>query len=452
MCAGCAWYDPGKTPTAIAQSVQSCAIVGARAYDDGAISGCVTSAVRASDFKRMDESHSKFTNGIVRMMIERYVIPADVEIALEAYDALFCMDIKIGKDLYDSGWKNSSGSGITTQLNTIVAAAREYVTTCYAALVAVNPGTTDINLLKVTPSSIEKAMNKIKLGNLDNGARSEEQARVYFYNHIGPCYGDDGAAPSIPKIPDEAWRIACNFMSDVYGMQVEVEFIGLDQPIEYLSRVYPNPKGSLASYCLVRKALNKLSISRTDNEAKFTAKLRGYATTDLRTPIVGAYLRTVARINKIDLQPFSCDAQAEMERLYVTDRDMYYRVANGPFPWDEGASAEMFDAVRKEFGFTGTELRAYVEAIEKAQTWSELEELQLPRVGEAKEDPPNVLRMASHRPPRSGQPDCDLDLPQSVFDDETPLSEAAAASRHDSFVETCRAFGSTDKWYEHPLE
>jgi len=406
ICKGCSWYDPGKTPTGIAESVQACAVTGALAADDGSVSGLVTSAVRASDFKRMDESHSEWTNGIVRALIKRYITLEDVELALAIYDALFCMDVKIGKKFYDSLWKNSSGSGITTQLNTIVAAAREYITTCYAALVAANPGTVDLNLLKTTSSGIEKAMNKIKLGNTGNGAQPGEQARVYFYRHIGPCYGDDGAAPSIPRISDIAWNIACEYMTEVYGMQVDVEFIGLDQPIEYLSRVYPNPKGSLASYCLVRKALNKLSISRTDNEDKFTAKLRGYATTDLRTPIVGSYLRAVARINKIDLQPYSCEAQTEMERLYVTDRDMYYRVANGPFPWDEGASAEMFDAVRKEFGFTGTELEAYVNEIEKAQTWSELEELQLPRVGEAKEDPSNILRTASHRPTRPGQPDC----------------------------------------------
>jgi hypothetical protein len=80
-------------------------------------------------------------------------------------------------------------------------------------------------------------------------------------------------------------------------------------------------------------------------------------------------------------------------------------------PWDTGAKDDQFSVAKAEFGFTGTELDDYVELMDKANTWDELEALLLPRTYDPKPDPLNITRLAAYRDAGEGR-DEDVRYPE----------------------------------------
>lgn len=384
---GCSWFNPGCTPTEIADAVQACAKKGAAA---AAITPSVTSGGHAADYSKMDETHSEFTNTFTKALISHFTHPNDVDKAMEIYDNLFNMPAKIkskdtGSETTSTGWKNSSGSGITTELNTIVSAIREMTTT---AIAMVLPYTENVqNTLSrsnpLTKKAFLAAMMKAQKGVYKNVMIPEDEGQLLrmAYRSIGPKFGDDSLDPATEHVSDATWLKCSQYLSECDGMKTEVDFMCTTPnnivPWEYLSRIYPNPIASGTSHCKIVKALDKLCISLNSDADRYAMKCRGYWTVDSKTPVVNAYLKAMSKIHKFELSPLDSDQQT-LEELYYYDRDLFYKVQGGAFPHDEQTEHLLIECASKQLQFTGGELLTFMDDMSKCRTRKELSEFVLP--------------------------------------------------------------------------
>jgi hypothetical protein len=428
----CRWFNPGDNPEQIADSIRHCATMGA---DAARLSPLVTSGGHAADYAKMDETHSEFTNTIVRSVIEYFAAESCVAEALETYDKVFNMAATLHKKKLSTGWKNSSGSGITTELNTIVSAFREMVTTSIAMVLPFAAEGTAKKLSIKHPMSanvFKTAMVAAQTQAYTHLFIPQDEGRLLrmAYRYIGPKFGDDSLDPAIPLVTDEMWLMCSRYLTQCDGMKTDVEFISTlpsnPQPWEYLSRMYPSPIASGTSYCKIEKALDKLSISINSDPERYALKCRGYWTVDSKTPVVNAYLMAMARIHDFELDPLIPDEKT-LDELYYADRDLYYKVKAGPYPTDEQSEELLFETAAKQLAFgTGTELQQFMEGLSKATTRKEMAEFKLPLVpGSAvKVDPPNTTRVAAssgqvtlEQQPRASRPSARKSRPKRTAND-----------------------------------
>jgi hypothetical protein len=165
----------------------------------------------------------------------------------------------------------------------------------------------------------------------------------------------------------------------------------------------------LASYADVHKALRKISVACNLELEKYKLKLRGYWTTDSKTPGIREYLIAVARMYKVELRSFDVivetddDGNAvlseELVKLLTTDRDMFYRVAGGPHCVTDEDVPMMSEAIAHQVGFTASELQTWLESLEQCMSWDELDAFQLPGVDyDPDDEPEGTVRMAGPVP------------------------------------------------------
>jgi hypothetical protein len=200
-----------------------------------------------------------------------------------------------------------------------------------------------------------------------------------LYTWIGPKFGDDGLDHGTPYVSDHVWRCAMQYVGDQIGVQRTLDTTRASdgQSVEFLSRVYPNPSLSLTSYCKVMKACAKLSIAINRDRDKYILKLRGYWTTDKATPVVGAYIKALSNLYKIELEDFHSDA--DFAQLEEVDRDLYHKVEHGPYPTDASASMLSYQCVAAELGeASGGALQLFDEKLRICDTWLGIAEMLAP--------------------------------------------------------------------------
>lgn len=369
-----------------------------------------TSGIREKDFTKMDEMHTEYTALVTRAFIRYFFHESCVEEALEIFEALFNMRTKVGSSVIDSGWKNSSGSGITTVLNCLVNAVLEMATTVVSLCMTVKNVDDDVTAAAIASGEYELTVKEIRrcMTEIQNDERFKRLTTYgtlmdMAYKWIGPKFGDDALDPGTPFVSDLRWAVASQYVEKNIGMVTKMGHVScvLREPCEYLSRVYPEPVHTLVSYCKIEKACDKLRISQTDEVEKYALKLQGYATTDINTPIVGPYIKAAAAVYEVDLTkgPALAKDTEFMARLYDIDRDMYFRLSNGPFPACED---EMADDLRRvsvahQFGFTGPELFDYDKRLSEMKTQEAVAGMRLPNDPAKKPqvDPENVHRASA---------------------------------------------------------
>lgn len=441
----CRHYNPGSTPHQIAESVRAVYTLGLehevaittqperRVAPDGLVytedefagffggldeweqatvkeNDYTTSGIREKDFSKMDEMHSEFTSNVVRSLIRHFFHPSCLDEALAIYEKLFKMRTQVGKEIIDSGWKNSSGSGITTVLNCLVNAILEMMTTVVSLCLNVQDQDDEATLAAIksgeyalTVKELRRCMSVVQGDKRFKGLSTYGTMMEMAYNWIGPKFGDDALDPGTPFVSDVRWSVASEYVQKNIGMVTKLGFVSclLRQPCEYLSRVYPDPIHTLVSYCKIEKACDKLRISQTDDVSKYALKLQGYSVTDINSPVVGPLIKAAAKVFNIDLT--RCDAIVQdteyMAQLYDIDRDMYYRLSNGPYPpcEDEMADDIRRVSVARQFGFTGPELYDYDERLSEMTTREQIATMRLPVDPDKtpKIDPDNVHRVAA---------------------------------------------------------
>jgi hypothetical protein len=226
------------------------------------------------------------------------------------------------------------------------------------------------------------------------------------YAVIGPKFGDDGVGAHLPKICDADWKESATFITETIGMVLKVSFARPENGTFFLGRHYPKPLESLASYADVSKACRKISIARNGDLEKYKLKLHGYWTTDSKTPGIREYLIAVARMYDVNLHAYEGIVQVddegrpvlseEMAHLLASDRDMFYRVAGGPYCVSDEDVPMMLEAIATQIGFgSSSECEAWLEALSKCATWEELDSFQIPGGDfDPDEEPECTVRMS----------------------------------------------------------
>lgn len=398
------WYNPGSTPQEISDSVSEVYRMShchELHYEGG--------GVRSVDYTGADEKHCKHSNRILRKVIEYFFTDGDRAEALRIYDSCFNMPLQVGPKVKSSGMKNSSGTGITTVLNTGVFSERELETTTIAMVFRSMEDTGELTKGEYIKSDdgedrpypvlthkvflkhlriIQDTWDLHKIGNVRWWALPKYAVEI-AYTWIGSKFGDDGLDPATPFVDNGTWERAMLYVDRMDGFVRKLETTSAvkEEPVEYLSRIYPCPLRTPSSYCKVEKAVDKISIAVNRDRERYALKLRGYWTTDRNTPIVGAYITAVGKMYGLELTQIEDDAQ--LRDIYEHDRELYWKIAAGPFPWDENASDEQYASVGADYGMSSGELREFDAVLRSQSTWSGIQAIMLPAklISETLEDP-----------------------------------------------------------------
>lgn len=399
---GVSWYNPGLTPDELSEAVTEAYLkshIHELHYEGG--------GVRSVDYTTADEKHCKHSNRITRRLIEYFITTGDKAKALRIYDSCFHMPLQVGSKVMSSGWKNASGTGITTVLNTDAFAERELETTCVAMVFRSMEDEGDLEVGTI-PDELTYKMFLKHLRIIQKTWALEKIATVprctgnrvisVAYHWIGPKFGDDGLDPATPYVDDEMWQRAMIYVDRMDGFQRKLETTSAvaEEHVEYLSRIYPCPLRSPSCYCKVEKALDKISLAVNRDRERYILKLRGYWTVDSRTPIVGAYLSALASLYGIVLTPLGDgtplspdDLEGQLRRIYEEDRELYMKIAGGPYPWDPNSSDEQYAQVAEDYGMTSGELREFDESLRSQTTWAGIQSKMVPKklLDETQADP-----------------------------------------------------------------
>jgi hypothetical protein len=184
---------------------------------------------------------------------------------------------------------------------------------------------------------------------------------------------------------------------------------------------------------------------------KYKLKLLGYWTTDSKTPVIREFLTVVAKLYEVDLRCYETIVEfdsdgvpvltAEMADLLANDRDMFYRVAAGPYEVDDEDIPMMLRAIAPQVNYEfASELEEWLTGLAAAETWEQIDEFQLPGMDyEPDDEPEGIIRVAgpvanllavtlSGRDSRSKR--CALNAPAAIDDPmaDCSLDELAAAA------------------------
>jgi hypothetical protein len=127
---------------------------------------------------------------------------------------------------------------------------------------------------------------------------------------IGPKYGDDGI--------DQG----ANFVEvgNLLGLTIKV-----DERVDWVTfcgRAYINPMHTISSVTPCSRVLRKIPVITNNDADGGRNKVLGYLVTDSMTPVVGQYLRALARVYNYS---------GEVDVNAIQDRDLAHRVRNGAY-------------------------------------------------------------------------------------------------------------------------
>lgn len=415
---GCDFYQPGNSPHDIATSIRYLAQIASHATAGSWAGGrpCEVSGLHDTDYSKMDETISECIYSWFTQFVLAFVHPNDYDEVKKILESNVDFKSMLNGKPFNTGYKNNSGSGVTTELNTIISAFIEYVSTCLAitkAMYRLRHGD-ELDLCTAKKATIRKALSHY-VSITDDFSHllwgdfmfHGKDVNIYSvpYAVIGPKFGDDGVAPHLPGISDSDWNAAALHFTEGIGMKLKVSFSRPEQGTYFLGRHYPKPLESLASYADVHRAIRKISVARNLDFKKYAMKLLGYWTTDSKTPGIREYLIAVARMYNVDLRHFEgavefddegCPVLTdEMMQLLKTDKEVFYRVAGGPYCVEDADVPMMTEAIASQVGFSSSELQSWTESLAKCATWDELEEFMLPGMDyDPDAEPDGTVRVA----------------------------------------------------------
>jgi len=241
----------------------------------------------------------------------------------------------------------------------------------------------------------------------------------YVWRHVGCFFGDDSVRSAYPYIGILRVKVAMHYVGLQDGMHAKLDAVCVpsnEDSIEYLSRhFFALHAGSAASYCKIEKALAKLTVSSARDPWRYVSKLLGYISADWRAPLVGAYLRAVCSMyglkvtthaghgsgtphvrqkmivadqeGKIIDHPYGEPDKLEeglkendpaVMRLFTIDRDLYYKLLHGSYPWKPGDDELAYEHAAKMYGINSVELREFDQALGQQCTWADIKRYALP--------------------------------------------------------------------------
>lgn len=279
--------------------------------------GCV---VFETDFSKLDETISEdmrvhiFNPLMYRMFKKEY--HAELKTALDNDWGCRgrCGKIKIP----DMGPKNESGSGFTTAINTAVAPFPLY---CYY--------------------------------------RGQGLSIVDAFKRMGVAFGDDGLSIGCDAQSSDEGSAALVAEASSIGLNLKVLVHKPNEPLFFLGRSYPSPMTSLVSLALPSTSLSKLPVTLNELPQSLVDRFRGYFVTEKHVPIVREYIEAVARVKGFALT-FS---KKDLEKLRDSDKDTYYRVSAGPYPYEAHDDTVIMDRVCTDLRLTQREVEERCDAL-----------------------------------------------------------------------------------------
>lgn len=315
------WYMPGKTPLEIAECLQ-----GLQRNVGEQLAGC--------DYSRMDGRTSNgYREHVLLPVYLRYFhrsYHAEIRELLSKEQEASTRTQKFGIRAGLTG-ANISGSGITTDLNTLDSAFNEYVA-------------------------------RRRLG------QSPEMA----FRRLGCYFGDDSAVD--PNVFEDVKKVA-----EETGMSLTREPVPEEAGpgyVVFLSRVYPDIRATLASHPCTIRALRKLvTVQANAGErpaivlARLGLKTAGVLISDPNVPVLSDWAKALVRVMGLRDVKLSKEAWAGLIR---EDRGYEAKRALGAFPGAGPASDLLLSSIGWDLGLTVQEVRGLVARINAAKTENDL--------------------------------------------------------------------------------
>nr|QYF49965.1 MAG: hypothetical protein [Henan sediment noda-like virus 2] len=232
------WYGPGMTPKQVAVRLGELARQ--------------TGSVLDGDYSRMDGTHSAFTNKhIVRPAYMRWCAPEHRAELKGHFDAVYRKRAVTASGIvYDPAETNRSGSSITTEVNTLVAAFN-----IYCALRELGYSTTEA------------------------------------FELIGFVFGDDTNNPDLEGLDKALEKTAADL-----GLTLKVHRTEKGDPVPCLGRYFVDPAVRTDSFQDPMRTLGKLHLTSNKQvtaEQALVNKASGYINTDRLTPLIGTWAKKV---------------------------------------------------------------------------------------------------------------------------------------------------------------
>lgn len=321
------WYMVGKTPLQIALGLRG-------------LQRSVGGSLVGGDYSRMDGRTSvAYRRHVHRQVYMRYFATEyhqELDELLAKEESAVTRTRQFGVKAKMEG-ANLSGSGITTDLNTLDAAFNEYA-----------------------------------------ARRRMGQAPQQAFNSLGCYFGDDSVVDA--RVFDEVVKVATST-----GMKLEAEPVpsGVSAGyVVFLSRVYPDIATSLASHPSIVRSLRKLctvtagpGASKKELALKLRLKVEGSKITDSHVPVLREYLGALERVYKL------ADVKAtrrEMAAAEKQDASYRHKKAVGPYPTAPGDEDVLLPSVARELGISVEEACLLVSKLNEVNTESDLAALAMP--------------------------------------------------------------------------
>lgn len=317
------WFTPGKTPTAIAESIQQYAVS----------SGALTE----NDFDNMDGTVSAFLHTIVMSApILKWVDSRDRDELMTLLNGMiYCKaKSKLFNIKYDPGVGVKSGSPTTCDFNTILAA---FIMYCAIRM-------TEGKML--TPSEC--------------------------FARIGPCFGDDSVFES--KYTDKLHLVVKQV-----GMSIKSANYDEEKGLGFLGRIYIDPYNTITTIQDPVRTLRKIHITGRPKQIPLEVaaydRLTGYLSSDKLTPIISTYCQMV--INYVsNTKVFKSDKKRERRGDKDSEKSYWTRLGEGnSWPQYEKDRPLMFNIIASRLGISTEIVEWYDNELSKLKDPKDLKSL-----------------------------------------------------------------------------
>lgn len=305
------WFVPGKKPQAVAEQI--CDFV--REVRNGG------GRIVETDYSRFDGTISPFLREIEFMAMRLWVHPehGDELERLLKYEINHRATSSDGEVRYDTRSTRLSGSPLTTIGNSIVNAFAAYC-------------------------SCRKTIT---------GRNSAKRA----FDRIGPKYGDDGLDRAGP------FEVVAHDL----GLTIKVDY--RESHVGFCGRTYVEPMTTLTSITPPTRILPRIpNVVHSGGDAGKN-KVLGYLVTESQVPLVGEYLRALARV-------FNYDGEADIEKV-GDDHDLRHRILAGPHPYDEQDRDVVIKYIADDLSVPIDDIEKTIRVLQEVQTLQDFEGIRI---------------------------------------------------------------------------
>ena len=177
---------------------------------------------------------------------------------------------------------------------------------------------------------------------------------------LGPKYGDDGIDANITGF---------TATGEALGLKIKEIKRRTNYFVTFCGRYYINPKYSKTSIFNVVKAMQSLPVVHDVEPCAPLAKLLGYLAVDPYTPLLSHYVRAAFRVYGYDVN------NERVRKLMNRDRDLVWKVDQGPFPYDAGDNNNVLRVIAHMFDVDPSTIQSLCDRLDAARTPQDMQSI-----------------------------------------------------------------------------